>query len=743
MHMSLLATVFFVAFVALLLGLVLGWLFFRSKAAAMAATAAAEVRAQSQGELATLTERTTSLTAALATERDQHGALRLASEAWRTQLDGSSNSIARLTERVARVSELESDNSSLRTSLEEKDAELRRIAAAHGQSSERAAQVGQQLLEANAALAEVQAKYDTANTALQLANEARAGFEQAASRVPALEAEVASLTTSLETRDAELRRVSTENGQSSERAQQLGLQLQDANSALADTQSKLATTSTALQAANEARAGFEQQALRVPTLEQQLMETSTQLTSARDELASLRETSSGDVSRLTAELVAEREAHGLARQDVTSYRAASTSAETRVNQLTEELTELRTRTDDERVHGAEKLQLLLDAKDVLSDQFKTLATEILEDKAKRFTEQNQTNLGQLLDPLRTQLTEFKGKVEEAYHQEGKDRTALAEQVRNLASLNQTLSEEAKNLTRALKGEAKTQGNWGELILERVLEVSGLEKGREYLVQDSQTREDGSRAQPDVVLVLPEERRLVVDAKVSLIAYERFVSANTDEERTVALKQHLDSVRTHIKGLSEKNYQQLYGLQSPDFVLAFLPLEPAFMLAVTNDSQLFMDAWEKNVLLVSPSTLLFVVRTVAHLWRQEAQSRNAQEIAKRGATLYDKLSAFAVDLLKVGDRLTQAKASYDEAHARLATGHGNIIRQAEMLKDLGVKPTKTLPASLVAAATGDDDILLPRPSANLEEAPAPTLAAMTATVGESGTLVFDAPPALND
>ena len=368
-----------------------------------------------------------------------------------------------------------------------------------------------------------------------------------------------------------------------------------------------------------------------------------------------------------------------------------------------ELTQVRTRADAERASAQEKLQLLTEARTALSDQFKTLATEILEEKSRRFAEQNQQNLGTLLDPLRTQLNEFKGKVEEVYVQEGKERFALSEQVKQLMELNKTLSNDANNLTKALKGSAKTQGNWGELILEKVLEASGLEKGRVYHVQVSQRDAEGNLQQPDVVIDLPQERKLVVDAKVSLIAYDRYASAEADDERTLAVRQHLDSVRAHIKGLSGKNYQALYGVKSLDMVVMFVPIEPAFMLAVTSDEALFMEAWQRNVLLVSPSTLLFVVRTIAHLWRQEAQTRNAQDIARRGAELYDKLSAFVADLQKVGSKLKDAQSAYEDAEKRLSTGKGNVIRQAEMLKGLGVKTTKALPNALVDAAQDSDGL----------------------------------------
>lgn len=364
----------------------------------------------------------------------------------------------------------------------------------------------------------------------------------------------------------------------------------------------------------------------------------------------------------------------------------------------------------ERRSAQEKIELLQQARETLSDQFKALAAEILEEKSKRFAEQNQASIGQLLEPLRSRLQAFQGKVEEVYVQEGKDRSALAEQVRQLMELNRALGQDAKNLTRALKGSVKAQGSWGELVLERVLEASGLRKGVEYDTQESHTREDGSRAQPDVVIHLPEDRHLVVDAKVSLTAYEGYVIAEDDAGRQVAVRRHLDSVRAHIKGLAERNYQQLYGLGSLDFVLMFVPIEPAFMLAVTHDDALFMDAWQKNVLLVSPSTLLFVVRTVAHLWRQEAQSRNAQEIARRGAELYDKLAGFVDDLDTVGNRLAQAQKSFDAAYGKFTRGRGNLIRQAEMLRDLGVQPSKSLAAALVEQAAEDDEA--PRPAPRL-------------------------------
>jgi DNA recombination protein RmuC len=288
---------------------------------------------------------------------------------------------------------------------------------------------------------------------------------------------------------------------------------------------------------------------------------------------------------------------------------------------------------------------------------------------------------------------------------------LGEQVRQLMELNQHLSEDAKNLTRALRGSSKAQGSWGELVLERVLEASGLRKGEEYVVQSSHTREDGSRALPDVIIHLPEGRSLVIDSKVSLVAYEEFAITEGELERAAAGKRHMDSIKGHIKGLSGKNYQTLYSLNSLDFVLLFVPIEPAFMLAVASDRDLFMDAWNRNVLLVSPSTLLFVVRTVAHLWRQEAQSRNAQEIAKRGAELYDKFVGFVEDMNSLGNRLKQAQSEYDEAYGKLSSGRGNLVGQAQKLRQLGVKPSKSLAPALVDGAYESGELPFAEEDAN--------------------------------
>jgi DNA recombination protein RmuC len=540
--------------------------------------------------------------------------------------------------------------------------------------------------------------------ALDAARDERAQLTERASRVPELEAQVTKLQEEQKAARQEVLTLSTSEAEKAQSLKSVSARLSEVEDASVALERQLAAASTSLQESNERRATLEAEITRLPVVEGKLAQVELSLATTQQQAADLREAS----GRINAELKSEREAMGALRADWQAERLLREAAERQVGTQTTELAEMAIRLAAEHEQSEEKLSLLLQAKESLTDQFKNLANEILEEKSKRFSEQNQTSLGLLLDPLKLKITEFQTKVEDVYVKEGKDRTALAEQVRQLMDLNQSLSQDAKNLTRALKGSSKTQGSWGELVLERVLEASGLRKGEEYDVQESHTRDDGSRAQPDVVIHLPEDRHLVVDAKVSLIAYEDFSTSEDDADRQAASKRHLESIRSHMRGLSEKNYQTLYGLKSLDFVLMFVPIEPAFMLGVSHDRELFMDAWQKNVLLVSPSTLLFVVRTVAHLWRQEAQNRNAQDIAKRGAELYDKLVGFVEDLESVGTRLKQAQKDYDAAHSKLTGGRGNVIRQAEMLKDLGIKPSKALPAALVEIATDSAALLISEP-----------------------------------
>ena len=357
----------------------------------------------------------------------------------------------------------------------------------------------------------------------------------------------------------------------------------------------------------------------------------------------------------------------------------------------------------ERRQAAEKIALLQsstqEAKDALSNQFKNLANEILEEKSRRFAVQNQENLNVLLKPLSEKLSEFRQQVNDTYQNEARERFALKQEIERLAGLNLQMSNDTKALTNALKGESKTQGDWGELVLETILENSGLRKGEEYLVQDTQTMADGSRLQPDVVIRLPEAKHLVIDSKVSITAYTRYMQADDESQKNAELGAHVQSIRQHIQGLSAKNYQDLYGLGSIDFVLMFIPVEPAFLAAMRHAPDIYQEALRKNIVLVCPSTLLATVRTVAHVWRQEHQNRNAQEIARQCANLYDKFVGFVDDLEKVGQRLEQAQVSYGDAVNKLKTGKGNLIRTAENVKKLGVKPNKSLPNQLLD--TSDD------------------------------------------
>jgi DNA recombination protein RmuC len=355
----------------------------------------------------------------------------------------------------------------------------------------------------------------------------------------------------------------------------------------------------------------------------------------------------------------------------------------------------------ERTAQAEKLALLDDARDRMTHQFRALANDILEEKSRRFTEQNQSNLGQLLDPLKTRLQEFQSKVDQVYVQESKDRSALAQQVTSLLEMNQRLAAEARDLTQALKGSAKTQGDWGEVVLERILEAAGLRRGHEYTMQETIARADATRARPDVILHLPGDRKLVVDAKVSLLDYGTYCATTDEALRKHAAARHCASLREHIRDLAGRNYHRLPGLETLDFVILFVPIEPAFLLALETDNNLWVGAWEKNILLVSPSTLLFVVRTVAHLWRQEEQVRNVQDIAKRGADLYDKFVGFVDDLSALGAQLERTRATYDATMGKLATGRGNLVRQVEMLRALGVQPAKRLPRQLTQRADEPD------------------------------------------
>jgi len=378
------------------------------------------------------------------------------------------------------------------------------------------------------------------------------------------------------------------------------------------------------------------------------------------------------------------------REELSVEREKSGEVSNLLATRTEELKNLNQKLEDQK-KDIESLQ------EKFQIQFKNLANEILEEKTKKFTDQNKTNLRDILDPLKEKITDFEKKVEKVNIENAERTTSLKEQISGLKELNLKITEEAKNLTKALKGESKTQGNWGEFILESILEKSGLMKGEQYEVQVSMTNEEGKRLQPDVIIRLPEQKNIIIDSKVSLTAYEKYINSDDDHERELELKNHLFSIRSHIKGLSDKNYQSIYEMGSLDFVLLFMPIEPAFSLAVQNDAELFNDAYDKNIVIVSPSTLIATLRTIASIWRQENQNRNALEIARQGGQLYDKFKSFTDDLIKVGENLHTTKKNYDLAMNKLSDGKDNLIRKTERIKELGAKATKTLDQRLLDRA----------------------------------------------
>jgi DNA recombination protein RmuC len=378
------------------------------------------------------------------------------------------------------------------------------------------------------------------------------------------------------------------------------------------------------------------------------------------------------------------------RQQVLELSTQLTARET-------DLTNLRQRLDEQKAE-VEQLQ------QKFAIEFKNIANEILEDKSRRFTETNKTNIGEILHPLQEKIKEFERKVDDTHKASIVTSAELRNELKMLHDLNKTMTKETENLTKALKGDNKAQGNWGEMILEKVLERSGLVKDREYFIQTSYTTEDGKRYQPDVIVKLPEGRNVVVDSKVSLIDYERCGAAENDDDRIIYLKAHINSLRSHIKGLSEKQYQNIYELSGLDFVLLFIPIEPAFSIAVQQDSELYTYALDRNIVLVTPSTLLATLKTIANIWRHDNQNKNALEIAQQSGALYDKFVGLADSLIKVGKRIDESKSEYVDAMGKLTEGKGNLIGRVERLKEMGAKTTKSLPQGLLDRAGVEKELM---------------------------------------
>ncbi len=431
--------------------------------------------------------------------------------------------------------------------------------------------------------------------------------------------------------------------------------------------------------------------------EQQLQSQLTERNQELEELDDDRDRLTHEIRQMHGRLAAalEKMRHFEALQNEKQYLSEQLDNARLANAgLEADLREQDARHFEEQKAADEKIKLLENAEERLRIQFESLANRLFEQKTRTVDEQNKMSLETLLSPLKEQLEGFKKQVNDNFTQESRERHTLVHQINSLKQLNEQMAQEAINLTQALKGDNKAQGNWGEVVLARVLSDSGLREGHEYQTQVSLENEEGKRYQPDVVVHLPQQKDVVVDAKMSLVAYERFFNADTIAERELAMSEHVASMRAHMRGLSRKDYHQLHGIRSLDYVLMFIPVEPAFQAAIEADPALIRDAMDLNIMLVSPTTLLVALRTINNLWRNERQNQNAKEIAERASKLYDKLRLFVNDMEAMGQSLEKANQSYQGAMNKLATGRGNVIRQAESFKQLGVEVKRDISAPLV-------------------------------------------------
>lgn len=406
------------------------------------------------------------------------------------------------------------------------------------------------------------------------------------------------------------------------------------------------------------------------------------------QIEQLKQQSQNELLGIEKQLVQAHAERDSLRQAKDALTVQLTKKETDFDNLLERMREQRQETDELR--------------EKFTKEFENLANKILEEKSTKFTEQNRENLKNILSPLQEKIQLFEKKVEDTHKESIDYHAALRQQIIGLRDMNEQMSKETLNLTRALKGDTKMQGNWGELILERVLEKSGLEKGREYYVQQSHVNDEGSRIQPDVVINLPDGKKMIVDSKVSLVAYERYINEEDDLLKIAHLKEHISSIRRHVDQLSDKNYHDLYKIESPDFVLLFIPMEPAFAIALNDDATLYSKAFERNIVIVTPTTLLATLRTIDSMWTNQKQQENAYEIARQAGALYDKFESFVGDLVMVGKRMDEGKKAYEGAMGKLVDGRGNIITSIEKLKKMGAKAKKTLPENILNRALQQEE-----------------------------------------
>ncbi len=461
---------------------------------------------------------------------------------------------------------------------------------------------------------------------------------------------------------------------------------------LSDLQKQAMLWRDQLDVAGDERAQLAERADRVPKLVANLEVANQEISTLKQSMADIRE----KVGMVNSTIKSQAEHVVQLQQERVTLIERSDLLTRDVNILNMQVSELTTALKAERKQSQEKLQLLIDAREQLSNQFKSLASEILEDKSKRFTEQNQTNIGALLGPLKTQIHEFKAKVEDIHLKDTEQQATLKSELNQLKDLNRQITEEAHGLATALKGQSKMQGNWGEMVLENILDRSGLRSGKEYRREVSFNTETG-RSRPDVIVYLPQEKHLIIDSKVSLNAYTRYVNAEGEIERQLALKEHVAAISSRIKELSDRNYFELPGLNSPEMVFMFIPIESAFVEALRADETLFQKAIEQNVLVATPTTLLTSLNIVRQLWRFEEQNAHTAELAERAAKVYKKLSTFLSSMEGVGKQLDKAKESFNTAMMQLYSGKDNLIKQANDFKKLGVAVQATFPEHLLAKA----------------------------------------------
>ena len=461
---------------------------------------------------------------------------------------------------------------------------------------------------------------------------------------------------------------------------------------LSDLQKQAMLWRDQLDAAGVERAHLSERANLVPSLAANLDAANQEVSVLKQAIADMREQvgmGNSTIELQTAQLVQ-------LQQERIALNERSDLLTRDITRLNKQVSELATILESERKQSQEKLHLLIDAREQLSDQFKSLANEILEDKSKRFAEQNQTNLGVLLGPLQTQIREFKAKVEDIHLKDTEQQATLKAELNQLKDLNRQITEEAHGLATALKGQFKMQGNWGEMVLENILDRSGLRSGKEYRREVSFNTATG-RSRPDVIVYLPQEKHLIIDSKVSLNAYTRYVNGKDEIEQQLALKEHVAAISSRIKELSDRNYFELPGINSPEMVFMFIPIESAFVEALRADETLFQKAIEQNVLVATPTTLLTSLNIVRQLWRLEEQNLHTAALAERAAKVYKKLNTFLVSMMAVGNQLDKARDSYNTAMSQLTSGKDNLIKQANDFKKLGVAVQATFPENLLARA----------------------------------------------